>query len=371
MDWIIFKTNVKGTSQSEIAFNKLSKKNQDVLTKWLFEKSILSKSEKRAGNRKRAIVKLLTFIKKDYNTMAYEDYVNVASAISKSNQTTEQKNGEREFIKRFLRENFEDWDKKFKGLKLLKHEVKGDDEKLTAEDLFTELELKRMIESTTNMQDKALIITFYESASRPEELLKTRYSDIDFKRGLIYLFSGKTKRKRAIPLEQSLNHLRRLKEERNARDEELIFPSINNDIMSSAGLGYKLKQIGDKAGLKKKIYAYKFRHTRLSHLITKLSPKVYEEVAGHSLQMGMKTYAHLSKDKIIQEMNEKVFGIKELTKEERDEIQKLREENQRIRIDVKKEISELKQNIISEIKDSLKKKGLDKKFILMKDEKEV
>ena len=53
-----------------------------------------------------------------------------------------------------------------------------------------------------------------------------------------------------------------------------------------------------------------------------LSPKVYEQISGHSLEMGMKTYAHLSQDAIIKEMKEKVFEVKEIKEETNAEYEK-------------------------------------------------
>ena len=87
-------------------------------------------------------------------------------------------------------------------------------------------------------------------------------------------------------------------------------------------MNYLLQEISKKAGIKKYVWAYLYRHTRLSFLITKLSPKVYEEVSGHSLATGLKTYAHLSQDQIIQEMKEKVFEVEELPKADKHKLER-------------------------------------------------
>lgn len=318
-NWIIFKSN-HHKPESETAYNKLSQKNKDKLNEWLNEKSILSKSEKRAGNRKRAIIKLLTFVNKDYDKITYEDYVAVASAISKANIGYNQKNGDREHITRFLKENIGEWENKFKGLKLLKLEKQTDDKKISHNELITELELDKLMKSTTDMKEISLIAVLFESASRPEELLKLKWNDVNFKDGLIYLYSAKTGKKRAVPVDSSIKHLKRLKEETDGREENLVFPSVSGKVMTIAGLNFMLHRLGEKAGIKRRIWAYLFRHTRLSCLITKLSPKVYEEVSGHSLEMGMKTYAHLSQDAVIKEMREKVFEIKELSPDRKNEL---------------------------------------------------
>lgn len=328
--WLIFKSN-RVVPESETTYDKLSVKNKKVLDSWLHEKSILSKSEKRAGNRKRAIIKLLDFIGKDFDKITYEDYVSIASALSKSKNGIKQSNGDRYFIKRFLQDNFEDCEKKFKGFKLLKLEIEGEDKKLSAKELLTELEIDKMMRATSDMKKISLIAVLSVSGARPEELLKLRWCDVDFSKNLVYLYSGKTKKKRVVPIGSAINHLKRLKGESRASDNDLLFPSVRgNKIITIAGLNFMLKDLAQKSKIKKRVWAYLFRHTRLSFLITKLSPKVYEEVAGHSLQMGMRNYAHLSQDKIIQEMKENVFKIEELKPEEKDRLALLEEKIRRL-----------------------------------------
>ena len=307
-------------SQIEKVFDSFSKKNKEAIKNFAKIHSINSKSKKRQLSLRRALIRFFDFIEKDFNELNYENYVSVAVAISNSKLGVYTRNTERDFIKRFLKENFDDWRSRFKDFKLLKSQTKPDNEKLTSKDLITLEEVEKQIKATDNMRHKALISVLYESGSRPDELIKLRWSDVDFSKKMIYLYSGKTQKSRNVPLKNSIAHLQRLKNETEAKDDNLIFPITN------AGLNSIIKSVSEKARIKKNIYPYIYRHSRLSFLITELSPKVYEEVSGHSLTMGMKTYAHLSTDKILKEMNEKVFGIEELTPKEQEEIKLLKEE---------------------------------------------
>ena len=335
-EWLIFKSNQKNP-ESEILYNKLSPKNKRVLDVWLYEKSIRSKSEKRAGNRKRTIVKFLDFVEKDWSKINYDDYVNVASAISKSKNGVKQKNGDRYFVGKFLKDIFSDWEKKFKKLELLKIEQEGDERKLSPKDLLTELEIDKLIKATSNMKYKALISVLSTTAGRPEEILKLRWNDIDFSKNLIYLYSAKTKRKRIVPIGFGIGHLKRLKEESDSTDSDLIFYSTRKEKqLTISAFSLILKKLSKDAKINKRVFGYLFRHTILSKWITKLSPKVYEEISGHSLQMGMRTYAHLSQDKIIAEMNERIFEIKELSPDEKKEMTKIKEEMNKQKILIEK-----------------------------------
>lgn len=180
---------------TEKVFNSLSKRNREAILKFLEVCSVKSKSQKREFGRKTCLIKVFDFLEKDYNKITYEDYVKIAKAISESPLGVYSKNGDRDTLKRFLRENYPNWREKFKELKLLSSETQSEDKKLTSNDLITEKEIDKMIKATTNMIHKSLIVTLDETASRPEELLKTRWNDIDFKKGLIYLYSSKQKRK--------------------------------------------------------------------------------------------------------------------------------------------------------------------------------
>ena len=63
----------------------------------------------------------------------------------------------------------------------------------------------------------------------------------------------------------------------------------------------------------KHLYPYLWRHSVLTNMIKKLSPKVYEQFAGHSLETGMQIYAHLDTDDLKEELYSKIYQIKELT----------------------------------------------------------
>ncbi len=280
---------------------------------------------------KRGLIRLFDFLEKDYTKITYDDFLKVASAISESKFGVDTRNADRNFIKRFLQENFDDWRIEFKDFKVMKMEVKSEKDKLTHKDLITEKELEKLISKTTDIKYKTIITFLYESACRPEEALKLRWSDMDFNKNVIYLYSIKTGKKRAVPLNDCIPHLRRLKKETNGDSDSLIFPSDMDDqkIMLNGSLNYMLDKLKTKAGISKKMNCYIFRHTRLSQLITKLSPKVYEDIAGHSLATGMKTYAHLSQDIHIKEMKDKVFQIEELSESKREEFEKQIDQQQR------------------------------------------
>ncbi len=74
-----------------------------------------------------------------------------------------------------------------------------------------------------------------------------------------------------------------------------------------------------------------YRHSILTAMIKKLTPKSYEMFAGHSLETGMKIYAHLDNDDLRQELNEKVYHLEKITREETERIKELEEQILRLK----------------------------------------
>lgn len=337
----VYKTN-RTEPEAEKVYNSLSQANKDAIVKFLSIISINSKGVKRLDNCRRALIRMFDFLEKDYNQITYDDYISIAKALSDSNLGAYCKNDERDFIKRFLKENYDDWRIKFKDLKLLKGKKIDDKDKLKPSDLLTTEEVKAMIKATPDMRKQALIALADVSGCRPEEIMNLKYSDVDFRKKTISVYSHKTGRRRVIPIDSVISYIERLQKDTDSKPNDLLFPSKNGGVLTNNGFNFILQQLGNKAGIKKKIDGYKFRHTRLTFLIQTLSPKTYEEVAGHTLQQGLKTYAHLSDDKIIKEVRERVFEVSELDEGEREtllkEIDKVKNEN-------KDELKELKAQI--------------------------
>lgn len=325
--WPIYKSfshSKNKLSQSEEVLKRIDPKSLKLINAFCEECEIHSKGVKRADSRRRTLIQLYDFLEKPLDKISYEDYVSISKAISNTNLEVSSKNALKEHTKRFLKYHYEDSEKRFKKLDLLK--LNKTEPKLRPQDLLTEKDLDILLRASQNIKIKALISLLYESAGRPEEILKLKWNDIDFQNKTISFFSGKTKERRNVPLSFSLDHLKKLKEESSFNsDNDYIFPGKRGEHLTNSALVMFLKRLNERAGLKKELWPYLFRHSRLSFLITRLSPKIYENTSGHSLEMGMKTYAHLSTDQAKKEFNENVFQIKELSSNERDELNKLKE----------------------------------------------
>ena len=148
--------------------------------------------------------------------------------LNKSERSTETKNDIKKAVKRFLKWKYKDWSERFFELRDIKTSDGTNHQKLNSSTILTADELQMIVNSIESLKYKALILLMFESAGRPEEILKLRWSDINLGRGDVTLYSSKTKKTRVNPISESLNHLRRYREEcfcPPAKANDLVFPN--------------------------------------------------------------------------------------------------------------------------------------------------
>ncbi len=261
------------------------------------------------------------FYKGKTDNLNLEDFRRFLSWINKSDYAKGTKNDLIKVFKRFLKWKYPDWSKRFNELKDAKLNSNAG-RQIDKEDLLTPDEMQLIINTEDSIKYKTIFLLLQETACRPEEILDNlKWKDINWNRGEIKLYSNKTDKTRFIPIKNSLGHLKRYKEECftiTPKAEDRVFE------LTDSGLIDHLKTIEQKTKLSKHLYPYLWRHSVLTRMIKTLSPKVYEMYSGHSLETGMETYAHLDTDDLRDELNEKIYHIEELTKEEKEEIGELK-----------------------------------------------
>lgn len=133
-------------------------------------------------------------------------------------------------------------------------------------DLLTEDEVKRLMEAA-GRRDRAIIALLWDTGIRPEELLTMRMNSVDFHGEVAHIsVTGKTG-SRTIPLQDETT--RELLEYVDAtpRLGDGLFWARHDGgegRISDEGLRLMLRKVAKKAGIKKKIYPYLFRHSALT-----------------------------------------------------------------------------------------------------------
>jgi site-specific recombinase XerD len=190
--------------------------------------------------------------------------------------------------------------------------------KMLPEDLLSENEIIKMIESTDSPRNKAVLAVLYDTGIRAGELLSLRKKDIDLSTEPAHVtVNGKTGM-RKIPIWFSAPYLARyLETVKGKRPDDQVWKAIgswsntNRDIDVGA-LAKLLKVAAKKAGIDKNIYPHLFRHSRASYYANKLTEqqlKAFFGWAGGSKQAA--TYVHLS-GRDIDNAILKVYGKKEI-----------------------------------------------------------
>ena len=169
------------------------------------------------------------------------------------------------------------------------------------EEILTEDDVKKLVESATNIRDKAFILVLYESGCRIGELLSLRLRNVQFDEyGAQLIVYGKTgmRRVRIISSAPKLalwmdNHPMRENPDSPlwvtlgsiSRYQQLMYSSAKT----------MLKKVAKKSGIRKRVYAHLFRHSRATHLSKHLTEAQLKQHFGWNQSSKMASiYVHLS-----------------------------------------------------------------------------
>jgi integrase len=246
------------------------------------------------------------------------------SVLNESDLLPATKNEIKKVLKRFLKENYDDWSLRFKGLKDIRLEKDINQQKINANTILRPGDIELLVRGTSNLMYKAFVITLYESAARPEEILKIKWKDIDFNNKDIKLLSSKTGNLRINPICSSIYHLERWRNEYffiNPSSDDWVFVNYQNrnkhiSVVSACRFLSRLS----KRVLGRSIFTYIIRHTRGTELQKVLPPKIYEKFMDHSIQTATR-YSHLSKDDVRDVMFKNVYSVKNISPQKKHELE--------------------------------------------------
>lgn len=273
------------------------------------------------------IVQSVDVFEKPLDKLDLEDLRKFLALLNSSNRSIETQNDIKKILKRFLRWKYKDWSLRFEEFRDIRTKDGMNHEKLNSSTILTSDELQMIINNVESLKFKSLILLMFESAGRPEEVLKLKWKDINFEKAEVKLYSAKTGKTRVNPINKSLAQLKRYKEEcfyPFAGSDDFVFPNPRNKEkhITVQAINDYFSKLEKRLKLTKRFFPYIIRHTRLTELHTKLSPKIYEKFAGHSIQVGVKRYAHISNDDVRRELTEKIYNIKELSPTEKNELKR-------------------------------------------------
>jgi integrase len=194
------------------------------------------------------------------------------------------------------------------------------------EDLLTEEEVNRMVSSTSNPRDRALIQCLFESGCRISELLTIQLKNIKFDEyGAVLIVTGKTgtRRIRIIASVPALSTWLNLHPFRDNPEAYLFVrnKSKRNTIPIPFAYNHALqivKNLASAAGIKKRVHPHLFRHSRATVLANKLTESQLKEYFGWVQGSDIASiYVHLS-GRDVDDAILNLHGMKAEQQKERD-----------------------------------------------------
>ena len=267
------------------------------------------------------LTRIAELLSKDFDKASKKDIERVIAEIERREYSPWTKKDFRSILKRFYK-----WLNDDKGypeqVRWIKSTISKKDVKLP-EELLTEDDIRKMVEVCSNSRDKALIFALYESGARVGEIASLKIKDVKFDEyGSIIIVKGKTgmRRVRLIASDPYLRAWLNDHPMKNDPDAPLWIKTNNKPITYSA-ISKLIKTAAKKAGIKKRVHAHLFRHSRATFLAQYLTEAQLSHYLGWVQGSKMASiYVHLSG----RDMDKALLGIYGIKLEEKKEEEKLK-----------------------------------------------
>lgn len=171
-------------------------------------------------------------------------------------------------------------------------------------DVLTLEEIDRIVaaidvSTLQGQRNRAIVETLYGSGLRVSELINLKISNIYFDEGYMQV-EGKGSKQRLVPLsDESIAQINLWKLYRNEMqikkgNEDFLFLNVRGSKLTRAMIFTIVKQLGEKAGIKKNISPHTFRHSFATHLLENgANLRAIQELLGHESITTTEIYTHL------------------------------------------------------------------------------
>ncbi len=157
------------------------------------------------------------------------------------------------------------------------------------------------LSSSQGERNKAIIETLYGCGLRVSELINMRVSDLHLKEGIISV-TGKGDKQRLVPLgsmaeKQITTYLKQIRVHVTSKkgSEDILFLNNRGDMLSRQMVFLVVKELVQKAGIKKRVSPHTFRHSYATHLVQNgANLRAVQELLGHASITTTEIYTHLN-----------------------------------------------------------------------------
>lgn len=155
------------------------------------------------------------------------------------------------------------------------------------------------------VRNQCMVEVLYGCGLRVSELIELKISDINFKEGFLKV-EGKGQKVRYVPLAKYTSHLIknyienvRINNKINKKYEDILFLNSRGSSMSRVIVFIIIKELADRAGIRKNISPHTFRHSFATHMLQNGADlRFIQEMLGHSSITTTEIYTHLNTEEL-------------------------------------------------------------------------
>jgi site-specific recombinase XerD len=167
----------------------------------------------------------------------------------------------------------------------------------TLPNILTMEEIKKMIDSTSNIKHKLIIKLLYGCGLRVSEIVNLKKENINFDENLIHIKLAKGKKDRFVKIPESISD--ELKKYCGLSNLEILFPSNRGGKLTKNTIQKIVQNSAKKAGIKKRVYPHLLRHSFATHLLEQGTDlRIIQKLLGHSDIKTTQIYTQISQASI-------------------------------------------------------------------------
>lgn len=163
---------------------------------------------------------------------------------------------------------------------------------------LSQSEVQRMFDVCENLKHRVIMCLLYSCGLRVSELINLKWSHIDRSRMIINIIAGKGKKDRQVMLSEKIIPILE-QYYREYMPKEYVLNGQTEIQYSARSVGEVVKQLAEKAGISKRVYAHLMRHNAFTHMVESgVDINLVQRIAGHSNVKTTMMYCHISNDLI-------------------------------------------------------------------------
>ncbi len=166
------------------------------------------------------------------------------------------------------------------------------------------------LSSPQGERNRSILETLYGCGLRVSELINLKISDLFFDEGFIKV-TGKGDKQRFVPISTStIKYIEiyrkevRLHQTIQPKAQDTLYLNRRGNTLTRAMIFHIIKELTEKAGLKKNISPHTFRHSFATHLLENGADlRAIQQMLGHESITTTEIYTHIDKSYLSEVMN--------------------------------------------------------------------